>query len=338
MGGKNLINVSLIPELTSAKDAYWVDRVENVGVLRFIREYIDGGVMYQFVGSKFDGETILINSYDIRQGVHLFMVKSEFVPEDRKNKNAFYIVSGNHDTRGDYAYGFIYAPSKEDLLKLAHTERELKEYYVVDDYLNVRREVRVPSDNEKLCGKAFESKDEALKYFEGLRDSYQKEVNSALSELETCKKGLNSLIPNGIEPRGDGEWKEISAKRCNLTDEYYYYCGEDERGKEEWRGPFKVTNIDVENDLVTFSNGTCSCLKAKVVKRKEYESYKNGKKYSKLRDAMKLLDQGVFSAECENKSLKRSFDEGGCNITRYNLRTFAKYVSEIRNKWLKDKK
>lgn len=233
------IDIDNIPELGNDKDAYWIDRDENVGVLRFKGCAPSGHEIYEV-----EGKNIVDHPYDMDDKVRLFHWTDKY----RANKGAFMVVDG--DDTSDY--DFIYVPTKEQLLDIAEKERAVKQYFFVENDLSTwkRYKIQDPRKNPKDGVAVFDNKKEAVEHFNMLKEQFKTKFTNLLSRLEKCKNSIIEAVMT--DEVVDADKCTIEAKDA-VIGKKYYQCNL--WGEIRVKEPFTVIARDENSGILTLDNG-----------------------------------------------------------------------------------
>ena len=197
------LDLDKIPELANKKDAYYINRNHEVGLLKYIGDFPDGF----FCGSSyFNGKKVHDRLYSLDGKKDVTMIGGEkchdgrphffsYLSDEVTNKGCFKVL--DNDRRSNNA--FIFVPNKEiliDLFERANDRRKKYLYVVNANLLCCFKSENSPESIKKDCGNEviiFTDKDKAIAKFDEIKNETLGKLDSYIRLLEDKLPELNKL-------------------------------------------------------------------------------------------------------------------------------------------------
>lgn len=279
------IDINTVPDLENPDDAYYIDRDENVHILKCIGKTIFGNPIFDV---EKDWEGNYMQPYRTDEP-YMFCEQRKTV----KNKGIF-IAAAGYDTSSNDKYLFV--PNKKALASLLKKQAAYKERYFINTMLDSWKKISSENPTKVTGSFYFTDKEKAITKFNELRDDLLKQLKDTKAILEEKAKEVNELT-RGI--------KFLEYSDCHLlpedavVDQEYYV----ER-KSEYIGPFKVVKVDKERKFVTIEDGRLIGEFTRIITPEDLEIYNISRKNGKLLDylddlkkAMRYLNDAIDFAE-----------------------------------------
>ena len=334
----NLRELSSIPELKHSHDYYYVDSSGVVGILRFLREYIDGYSMYEFVGGKDDGKKFKFNG---SLSIFVFKVGGDGIAKyDSMHFDSWYgtFFSG----KSSWPY---FAVRDFGLLKGLHDRLYGEDKYYVINKLTLRVNFGPcgpknfsDASLKNICLFTADEFELAHKFYNDKCKEYLEVCKCIKKELLSCRRRANELILSLAVPRLENpqDCNTVLASNAVVGDKYYHY----DSARVKWLGPLEVVEVvnDIKDGYVKFDDGRCCEINMGLVPKSEYNEYKRSikvvhKRYH-LNSVIECLDRYIGVMSDYSKQLKRPFGE--CSeFNAINFDAAREFIERVKCHWLK---
>ena len=280
-----IIDINAVPDLENPDDAYYIDRDENVHILKCLGKTIMGA-------SIFDVEKDCEGDYD--QPYHTDEPETFCkMVKPVKNKGIFMVVEG--DDISEYKY--LYVPDKKTLAKLIKKQQSYKMYYFINTMLESWKSEKCEKPKPTDGRFDFTDKEEAIAKFEEVRNDLLTQLKDAKAKLEK-KMEKTKEASNGVKLL---DYDDFHILPKNAVPGTTYYV----EGKEKkYLGPFTVTSVNPERKYCTLDNGLLVYGWRRIITPENLEDYKLSKKYEKAKEyidyierALKYVDASIEFAE-----------------------------------------
>ena len=267
------IDVDSIPELENEKDAYWVDRDENVGIMKFRGTTALGERVYEVSGKGF-----IDRPFRIDDGARAFHEAKSY----RRNKGVFLIVNGD-DTDN---YDLLFVPDKKTLLDLAKKERKIKTYYFINNILESWKRTTDKSQEIKKEGVVmFDDKDKAIAYYNEQKEAFIKKYKKLLEKLSSCK----AEVAGALEGISLEKPHRIEAKDYEPGVKYFQTSWGTEFSEE----PFTISTVEESTGLLFTDNGFVLNPNDKLMTVEDANNVKILNKYKSVSDYISEIDSKI---------------------------------------------
>lgn len=277
------IDIDSIPELENEKDAYWIDRDENVGIMKYRGRTPLGEPVYEVGGHGFIDQPYFLDGKP-----RVFHETKHY----RKNKGAFFIV--DYDDSDNHA--FIFVPTKEQLLDIAKKERNIKVYYFVDDILASWRQTRDSAPEKSENVHTFEDKNEAIAFINEKKEAFLKKYGTLLEKLNNCKTEISEAL-------GGISFEEINNSSIEAKDYQPGVKYHESWGSKFSKMPFTITSVEEKTGLLLTDNGFVLKPGCHLMTTENVNASKTLEKYKKVAEYVKDIDKCIHLLNRAIKSL-----------------------------------
>jgi len=276
------IDINKVPDLENQDDAYYIDRDENVHILKCVGKTIIGNPI-------FDVEK---NRNGIYEQPYYLDKPDTFCKQAKHVRNKGIFMAADGDDISDDKY--LYVPNKKELAKLLKKQMSYKDYYFVNTMLESWKRTTNEKPENRDGRFDFTDKDEAIAKFNEVRNELLANLKDAKSKLEKKKEKIKEFT-KGIKLLHYDEC-HIWPKNAVVGSSYYVEMRND-KGKYTYVGPFKVKEVQPEREYAVLEDGRLVYRSTMMITPENLEAYNASCKYEKVMDMLKDIDTAMKYVE-----------------------------------------
>lgn len=311
-----LIDFEKIEQLPNKNDAYWMDRANNVGVLKFVGE--DGDVHYKGQRArhyKMNGRLAYVITHEKFKEIDFFGDVDVLASAKMRDNKAF---SEFGDDCKNYRYMFI--PNREKLELVANLEKCNEKVYCVHERLGTFVEKAILFEKNQYT-KAFKNLDEATEYYNELKKKIFDDTEKAAAILNNLYTTFNDfLVSNGVDTHT--KIKEIRARDAKFGEKYHQI----NLSNGYTKSTITIKYID-DDGIVHLTNNKVLLPHTELVSEEEYQKYKLKEKYGEIYDNLYKISYELRRVATVREKLKQNlkpFSSDDTSVRHIDLYDSAK--------------